>query len=318
MTSKTAAWLVGLYPRRWRIRYGQEFAALLEELPLSLRTVTNVLWSAGEAHMQAATSQERNQGIVVGSVWSAWMMAVVAGLILYGMVDDSPLAGAMDQSAPFAASWTVIQAGCVLAASAIAIAGVPLGLSICLYVVRTRQSGAYVKLGIPLTSAFALVAWMAVVQMFTGGHWAASPWAVAFSRPDWPSESVRWSTGSISASLLVFTCLASAASISRLLQTSQLCNLRIVYRGIKVEVSPLSFASALAPWAAAGIFVMLAGVAVWGYSAIRVSATALHSTTGPLGLSGLASWILTLIIFCFAAIISARATWRSRAPIADR
>ena len=261
MTSRTAARLVSLYPRRWRMRYGQEFAALLEEHPISLKTVANVLRSAGEAHMQAAISQESNQGVIVGSVWSAWMMAVVAGLILYGMVDDSPLVSAMAQNLLSAASWTMIQVGCVLAASAIAIAGLPLGLSICLYAVRARRGGVYLKLTIPLISAFALIAWVAAVRMFTGGHWAASPWAVAFSRPDWPAESVRWLTGLTSAALLGFTCLASAASISQLAQNSQRRNLRIAYRGINVEVNPLSFACALAPWAAVGIFVMLAGVA---------------------------------------------------------
>lgn len=81
MTLGTAARLVRLYPRCWRTRYGQEFAALLEQHPLSLKTVVNVLWSAGEAHMQAAISHECRQGIIVGSVWSAWMIAVVAGLI---------------------------------------------------------------------------------------------------------------------------------------------------------------------------------------------------------------------------------------------
>lgn len=318
MTSRTAVRLVRLYPRCWRTRYGQEFAALLEQHPFSLRTFANVVWSAGAAYMQTATSHKRNQGIIVGSVWSAWMIAVVAGLILLGMVDDSPLMAAMDQSSIFAASWKVIQAGCVLAVSAIVIAGLPLASSIGLYAVRERRRGVYLRLAIPFISVFALAAWMATVLIFTRGHWAASPWAVAFSRPDWPSDSVRWITGSISAVLLVLGCFASAASVSQLVRGSQFPNLRIAFAGVKFQVNPLSFAAALAPWAAAGIFVMLTGVVIWGYTATRLSAMVFRSASGPLGLSGLASWILSTIIFGFAAVISAQAAWRSRALTADR
>jgi hypothetical protein len=94
--------------------------------------------------------------------------------------------------------------------------------------------------------------------------------------------------------------------------------LRIAFLGVNVWVKPLSFAAALGPWAAVGISVMLAGVVVWGYSAIRLSAIVFRSLAGPLGLSGLASWTLSTIIFGFAAAISGQAAWRSRTPIADR
>jgi hypothetical protein len=312
MTSRTAARLVRLYPRCWRTRYGQEFAALLEQHPFSFKILANVLWSVGEAHMQAAISRERNHGIIVGSVWSAWMIAVVAGLILYGMVDDSPLLAAMGQSSIFAASWKVIQAGCVLAVSAIVMAGLPLALSIGLCAVRERRRGVYLRLAIPFISAFALVAWVAGVLILTRGHWAASPWAVAFSRPDWPSDSVRWITGSITALLIVLGCFASATSVSQLVRGGQFPELRFAFPGINVRVNPLPFAAALAPWAAAGIFVMLTGAVAWGYTASRQSALVFRSSSGPLGLPDFASWILSTVILGFAAAISARAAWRSQ------
>lgn len=222
--------------------------------------------------MQAAISRERNQGIIAGSVWSAWMMAVVAGLILYGMVDDSALLATMNQSFIFAASWKVIQVGCVLAVLAIAVAGLPLALSIGLHAIRQRRRGIYLRFAIPFFSLFALIAWIAAVLMYTGGHWAASPWAVAFSRPDWPSDSARWITGSISAALLVLGCFASAASISQVLRNNQLSDLRVAFAGINVQLNPLSIAAELAPWAATGVFVMLTGVVVWGCIACRLSA----------------------------------------------
>jgi DnaJ family protein C protein 28 len=44
------AWLLALYPRRWRARYGEEFLALLEDMPLSPRTVLDCLRGALDAH----------------------------------------------------------------------------------------------------------------------------------------------------------------------------------------------------------------------------------------------------------------------------
>jgi hypothetical protein len=45
-------WLVRLYPRAWRERYGQEFLALLEELSASPRVVLDALFGAADAHLR--------------------------------------------------------------------------------------------------------------------------------------------------------------------------------------------------------------------------------------------------------------------------
>jgi hypothetical protein len=46
-----ARWLVGLYPRQWRERYGVEFIALLEDANLKWRDIFDLLRSALEARM---------------------------------------------------------------------------------------------------------------------------------------------------------------------------------------------------------------------------------------------------------------------------
>lgn len=46
MNRSLAHMLVRLYPRRWRQRYGQEFAVVLEEQPMKLRAVFDVLRGA--------------------------------------------------------------------------------------------------------------------------------------------------------------------------------------------------------------------------------------------------------------------------------
>lgn len=39
-------WLLRLYPRAWRERYGAELEALLEDSPPSVRDVADLIWSA--------------------------------------------------------------------------------------------------------------------------------------------------------------------------------------------------------------------------------------------------------------------------------
>src|SRR5689334_9648636 len=46
-------WLIRLYPATWRARYGDEFAALLEQAPLTLPVLLDVLRGAGEEHWNA-------------------------------------------------------------------------------------------------------------------------------------------------------------------------------------------------------------------------------------------------------------------------
>ena len=45
------ALLLRLYPARWRARYGDEFAAVLEERPLGPFDVADVLLGALDAHL---------------------------------------------------------------------------------------------------------------------------------------------------------------------------------------------------------------------------------------------------------------------------
>ena len=56
MTPRLARWLVRLYPRDWRERYGEEFDALLQDGSCGFRAVVNVLQSAlSERVVPAAT-----------------------------------------------------------------------------------------------------------------------------------------------------------------------------------------------------------------------------------------------------------------------
>ena len=72
MTGAELKWLVKLYPRQWRERYGEEFAGLLEDVKPGFGGVADVIWEAGK--MRIASIDVRKlagfafAGLVVSAV----------------------------------------------------------------------------------------------------------------------------------------------------------------------------------------------------------------------------------------------------------
>ena len=60
--------LVALRPRAWRARYGEEFRALLEDTPLTVAVVLDVLLHAAGHHARARPATARAVGALALSV----------------------------------------------------------------------------------------------------------------------------------------------------------------------------------------------------------------------------------------------------------
>lgn len=69
MTSAAVRRLLALYPRAWRERYGEEFAALLEAHPASARIVADVIGSAAVAHARAVLGRSEHGDGTGGEWW---------------------------------------------------------------------------------------------------------------------------------------------------------------------------------------------------------------------------------------------------------
>jgi hypothetical protein len=61
MNPRLAHLLVGLYPRPWQERYGEEFEAFLIAGPGGLRTSGNILWSALHEHIFPTRGRKMDQ-----------------------------------------------------------------------------------------------------------------------------------------------------------------------------------------------------------------------------------------------------------------
>ena len=317
MKPAAAARLARLYPARWRERYGGEFAALLEDHPRSLTVLMDIICSALEAHMESWQLERTKPAGMSAVLWCAWMAAVAAGISLYGMVDDSPFVGAMQSNLSFGVYWLGIEVGCLVTAGAIALGGAVAGWSMLRFAIASRRRDILWRLAYPLLAHLALAGWLVTILIATGGRWAPSPWAVAVSRPGWPSEGFRQVTGSISAGLWLAALAGSAWSIGQALNRSQFPSVRL-WSGAKFEIQPMRFAASLAPWAAAGMAVMFCSAVLWGIAANRYAPAAFGEPLGPLGLANWSSWLISVILFGAAALISAQAAWRWRRLGSDR
>src|SRR3972149_263884 len=99
------ALLLRLYPARWRARYGDEFAAVLEDRPLGPFDVADVLLGALDAHLHlrglGAASEHRKgfamslriggYAAIVGGI--LWLLVLAANAINERAETGAPMMG---------------------------------------------------------------------------------------------------------------------------------------------------------------------------------------------------------------------------------
>jgi hypothetical protein len=133
------SWLVRLYPRRWRERYGEEFDALLEECLDSPLDVLDIFLGALDAHLDFPYEMNWRLMNMVNKlrtsillVFTGYIGFVIGGMSFYGLVDDSPMAALMKARTdpPLLTAWIAVQVGAVIALLAVVIGGLPLAWTV--------------------------------------------------------------------------------------------------------------------------------------------------------------------------------------------
>lgn len=316
MSPRLARLLVRCYPASWRQRFGDEFAALLEDHPLTIGAVVDSVAGAARIHVFGTATPRPRPNALSANVWVSWMFAATAGLILYGTADDSALVTAMRSTPALARAWTGIEIGTLAAAAAVILAGLPALVSMVGEAMSKGRLDVLGRLCVPLVSLAPVVLWMAGVSAWFGGHWAAWPWAVGGTRADWPAESVRLATGSVTALLIASGVVAAALGVTQALARSSMHAMRIGVANTVFELDPVRIARRLAPLAVAGVTTMFVSVTLWGVVARGAAGGALEAHTGPLGITTSRAWLLSVALLCVAVGTAARATWSTPA-IAD-
>ncbi len=127
-------WLIHLYPQAWRARYEDEFLAVLEQRRFSIGDIIDVMRGALDAHLHLEAVLGRIPGMrnrqLILTIFCAYIAFVVAGLGLYGTVDDSPFVGAMHQHSALAAAWDVLAITSGAALLSVVIGGFPVARAV--------------------------------------------------------------------------------------------------------------------------------------------------------------------------------------------
>jgi hypothetical protein len=171
-----AAALVALYPPAWRERYGEEFAALLEDTGVHFREVLDVLPAAASAWIRPAAHLHDRAARMRASVTTtlfAWV-ALTAGAVVFGQLHDAPAGRPR----------TVYVACAVASMSVVVLGGMPLAGA----VVRAsrRRARTVAALGVPVVASAGFLAVAAAVTRLVPhsprpGAGIGTAWFVALS-----------------------------------------------------------------------------------------------------------------------------------------
>jgi hypothetical protein len=290
-------WLLRLYPTAWRSRYGEEFAALLDDYPLTPFALLDVCLGALDAHIapQDATGrilralhQPRRSAI---TVFCAYIAFVIAGLAYNQMIeDDLP---ALDTSHPaIAAAYHIILYGSAVALLAVLTGGLPIALAVARRALVVRRKDILLLFAVPPLSlaVWLMWGWINLNVIAPSNAYHVVP---AVHHPPGNLLFVSWFAA------FGLAALASTAAVSIAVS--------------RCEVAPSLFRRALAPAALATLLmlIMLSSAVTWGLFVRAEMPDYLDRTAGPLGETVYVAWLGQVTVMALATLIAAFALLRA-------
>jgi hypothetical protein len=246
-----AKWLVRAYPRAWRVRYEDEFLAVIAERPFSLADALDIARGALDAHLHPELIPGRmtamSNRMAILTIFCAYIAFVLGGLGLYGSVDDSPFVSAMHDHTALAAAWNVLAAGSAVALLAVVIGGLPVALG----VFRHARAVSHRNLTLLAVPALALVVWLAVTVILGISHLGSA------------SKATRAALQAVWMGVFVAGAVISTAAVCLAVMRSEIGEQRIRVSGVDLTVQPDRFVIAPAVITILAMAVMLAAAICW-------------------------------------------------------
>jgi hypothetical protein len=264
-------WLIGLYPRRWRERYGEEFDALLEACLRSPLDVLDIVLGALDAHLDLShgsgwrsMNMTNKLRTAILLVFAGYIGFILAGLGLYGLVDDSPAARLLRTDAAIGAAWHTVQAGAVVALLAIVIGGWPLALTVLRRAMSASRRDLRLLL-VPVAAFLALCLYGLLMAAVANG-WLTLPGVAPRVTPDDFPMGNRLLLGGF---MLLFAAGAAASTVAvwRVVSNSDAQVGSFTVLGITTSVRLYEAAFPLSVVAGVCMLIMLIGTAAFGWLA---------------------------------------------------
>lgn len=290
------SWLLRLYPQSWRERYGDEFAALLDDYSLTPLTVFDVMVGALDAHIAPPDAtgrilrmlqQTRRSAI---TVFCAWIAFVIAGLAFNQMIEDD-IRRLNAAHTDIAAAYYIVMGAAVVALLAVLAGGLPIAFAALRRALSDRRRDILLLFAVPPISLAAWLLWT----------WTITTRIAPTSGPQnaiAPLIFLSW------VGLFVLAAIASAAAVSVAIA--------------RADVAPGLFRFALLPAAITtlAMVVMLGAVIAWGLIVHSEVPAYLGGDTGPAALRAsvtahLLGQIAVMMVATLIAISALIRGWRA-------
>jgi hypothetical protein len=294
-----------LYPSSWRARYGDEFAALLEEYPLTPFALFDIVVGALDAHLTPFDANGRILRMLnqprrsVIAVFIAYIAFVLAGINYNRMIEDD-LRTINPAHPAVAAAYNAVAWASAVSLLAVLIGGLPIGFAIARRALAGRRWDILALLAVP---PLALLIWLGWTWVLLNAI-APQVDSGAIPRPTAGLFFLTW-TG-----VFLLAAIASTAAVSIAVSRS--------------EVPARIYRFALGPAAVAVLtmLVMFVAVFAWGLLIQAQVPGYLGHLDGPppYQVPILAGWVVDLIVMALATLIAGAAlirAWRTPSPPAE-
>ncbi len=295
----SASWLLRLYPADWRVRYGEEFAALLDDYPLTLFGLLDVLLGALDAHIAPLDTTGRILRMIhrprrsAIAVFCAYIAFVLAGMSYQKSIEDD--LGALNGPHPLVSlAYHIVLFVAPLSLLAVLAGGAPIGLVAILHALRNRR---WDILGLFAVPPLALAIWIGWTLLIVNVIAPANAEQANARHPLGVGLFLSWG------GLFVLAAIASTAAVSIAVSRS--------------ELPPALYRFALGPAAATTVtmLVMLGAVVAWGLLVRADVPSYMARGNTPLRFPMAWSWLAQVIVMAAATLVAAVALIRAyRSP----
>jgi hypothetical protein len=318
MIQRLRPWLTRLYPRSWRMRYEEEFTALLEQCLHSPLDVLDILLGALDAHMLLLSGDSLTWSVMnmlnkirtaILIVFAAYIGFIIAGFGLVGMADDSPMIALTKTNPALSVAWNIIQVGSAVSLLAVVVGGLPLAIVVIRRALTKPKQGLGLLL-VPMVAFLALVAYGLILWTVATGL-IVLPGVVRVVQPGpFPPGNRLLLAGF----MLVFVlgAITSTLAVWKVISRTDIEQetFRAAGRGITIKIYQFAYWPAVVTTAA--MIVMLAATLTWAWVSFSALPGVLGGSYGPWGTSTQAwfAGIVVLMALCTAA--ACLGVWRGR------
>ena len=293
---RNPTWLLNLYPPAWRARYGDEFAALLEDCPLTLTTFADVVLGALDARIApqdttgrilAMINQPRRTAI---AVFSAYILYVLAGMGFQKMSEYDDFFSAAHTYGLIGTGYTVLYIGAIVSLLAVLAGGLPLAFAALRFAWANRRWDIPLLLSVPVFAFAALIGYGTLLLHVIG--------------PATHTTSIHDGLGILFplslAGVLVLLAIASTAGVALAVARSEIDQRLLRYAYVPAVVTTLAMA------------LTVAGLVMWGLGVRAYAPDLWIGNDGLAATSTIGSWAWQVVGMVVATLVAIVALVRGR------